>query len=88
MTETTSILLLKWGTVKGWKRLNQDCVDLLQKYYDLGTSMSAMAQQDTPEQKALLCDVIRLHEGTIQNDWDGQYYTKEQAMDYVMNYPR
>lgn len=79
-------IVLKWGTVKGWKFNSATSREILQKYADIGTSLSAMAQQDTPEQKQILCDLIRQHDGSITNDWDGKSYTKEQAIDYIMNY--
>lgn len=81
-----SYILLKWGTIKGWSKLNQKTVDILQKWAALGYSPSCMAQNDTPEQKQLLCDAIDAHEGEITNDWSGEKLTKEQAKDYIMNY--
>jgi hypothetical protein len=79
-------ILLKWGTLKGWNLNKKASQELVQKYANLGTSYSAMAQKDTPEQKLILCDLIQQHDGTITNDWDGNKYTKEQAIDYIMNY--
>jgi hypothetical protein len=79
-------LLLKWGSLKGWHLENPETFDLLKKWGDLGVSMSAMAQNDTPEQKEILCELIRKHTGTITNDWDGEDYSKERAIDYIMNY--
>lgn len=81
-----SYILLKWGTIKGWSKLNQNTVDILQKWADLGYSPSCMTQNDTPEQKQLLCDAIDAHEGEIISDWSGEKLTKEQAKDYIMNY--
>lgn len=80
-------LLLKWGSLKGWNlESNEEARKLLKKWGEGGVEMSAMAQNDTPEQKAILCDLIRIHTGLIVNDWDGNEYTKEQAIDYIMNY--
>ena len=79
-------LLLKWGTLKGWTLHNKKSLELVRKWIDLGVSASCMAQHDTSEQKAIICDLIREHTGTIQNDWDGEEYSKERAIDYIMNY--
>jgi hypothetical protein len=51
--------------------------------------MSAMMQQDTDEQKQMLCEVIdrvAVAGGEIWNDWSGQQMTAEEAKSYVMNY--
>lgn len=80
-------LLLKWGTLKGWGGLNQEQASALQKWQDLGVSLSAMAQKNTEEQKQLLCDVFDLFEdGQIQNDWCGTEYTVKQAKEYIKGY--
>lgn len=79
-------LLLKWGTVKGWNDLDEKSVAILQRWADLGRSLSAMGQNDTPEQKEILIELIEQFEGTIQNDWDGKTYTKEQAIKYIKEY--
>jgi hypothetical protein len=55
---------------------------------ELGASASAMLQEDTPEQRDILCELITLHEGRIENDWSGEEYTKSQAIEYVRNYSR
>lgn len=80
-------LLLKWGTVKSWRMRNADAFATLKKWSELGYTLSAMAQHDTPEQKELLCKLIREHPDLdIQNDWDGEVYTKEKAIHYINNY--
>lgn len=79
-------ILLKWGTIKGWSNINQATVDALQKWQDLGVTLSAMSQHNTEEQKKLLCDAIDAHDGTISNDWSGEDYTKDQAKKYIMEY--
>lgn len=81
-----SWLLLKWGSIKGWGGLGVASMEFLQRWIALGVSMSAMAQHDTPEQKDILCDLIRQFQGQISNDWDGETYSKERAVDYIMNY--
>ncbi len=59
----------------------------LEEYFAAGPqSASAMAQHDTPDQKAALCKVIDATDGEIYNDWSGETMTKEQAKAYVMDY--
>jgi hypothetical protein len=79
-------LTLKWGTLKGWDIQNEETFALLQKWADLGSSYSAMAQRDTPEQKALICEIIDRIDGPIWNDWEGTKMTQDEAKAYVMNY--
>lgn len=79
-------LLLKWGTVKGWSGLKPESVAILQRWSDLGATVSAMAQRDTPEQKAIICEFIDTIDGEIANDWSGEIMTKEAAKEYVMTY--
>lgn len=79
-------LLLKWGTWKSWNSENTKIKKLMQEYNDLGVTVSAMEQKNTPRRKDILCEVIDLIDGVIQNDWDGNYYTKEEARKYVMEY--
>lgn len=94
MTITTSpvdaqesdYIILKWGTLKGWRINNPEAFDLLKKYGECGVSISAMTQRDTPEQKQMLCDLIRHHDGTIYLDWDGKFVTKEEAISYIEGY--
>jgi len=89
MSNNDDYLLLKWGSLKGWcleSDANAPALAKLHEYEELGCSMSAMAQRDSPEQKQLLCEAIDLFRGPISNDWDGNSYTKEQAKHYIMNY--
>lgn len=80
-------IILKWGTLKGWGNLTDEQTDTLQRYADLGSSMSAMAQRDTDEQKRLLCEAINLFEdGQVFLDWDGIAVTKETGVKYIMEY--
>lgn len=81
-------LLLKWGSIKGWKVSDEKHLALLQKLHDLGVSMSAMAQQDTQEQKAIICELIDCFNGEITNDWSGEKYSKEEAKKYIMEYDK
>ena len=80
-------LTLKWGTLKSWNFTSDKGKELLKKYFDLGSSMSAMLQHDTPEQKELICQLI--DEGdfeTVYLDWDDKEISKEEAKEYVNNY--
>lgn len=82
----TQSLLLKWGTLKGWDDItSDDCIALLQKYHDLGVSMSCAMQKDTPEQKQIICDLVDAVD-VVTNDWTGKKMTKAEAKKYVMEY--
>jgi hypothetical protein len=83
MVET---LLLKWGTLKAWRVKNARAMELLQKYHELGSSMSAAEQRDTPEQKQIICDLIDCIDGEIRSDWSGETLSKEDAKKYVLEY--
>ena len=79
-------LLLKWGGWKSWNSENEEIQKLMKQHDDLGQSLSAMLQHDTSEQTELLCQIVDLIDGIIQNDWSGEYYTKEQAKEYLRGY--
>jgi hypothetical protein len=80
-------LLLKWGGIKSFDyRNNPKAITLLDEYYDLGVSLSAMTQKNTERQKEIICELIDVTDGVIQNDWDGEYYTKEDAKEYIRGY--
>lgn len=87
MSEQGDHLSLKWGTLKSWRIHTDEQRDLLRRYYELGASMSAMLQRDTPEQKDIICRLIDLCGApTIYLDWDDKDVSKEDAKQYVMNY--
>lgn len=79
-------LSLKWGTLKGWNIHSEKGKALLRRYHEIGSSLSAMAQRDTPEQKDIICELIDCCAGDIYMDWDGVYVSKEKAKEYVRNY--
>lgn len=79
-------LLLKWGTLKGWNLENEKTKGIMKRYIDLGASYSAMQQDDTPEQKQLICELIDAIDGKIQNDWSGDMMSKDEAKKYVLEY--
>jgi hypothetical protein len=82
----TDTLTLKWGTLKSWDIQTETGRALLKRWAELGASMSAMAQRDTPEQKEIICQLIDGCEGEIYLDWDGVYVSKEKAKEYVRGY--
>ena len=86
--ENKNKLTLKWGTLKAWNFTNsEEGSKLLKGYNEIGSSYSAMAQQDTPRQKEIICELIDLcEENTIYLDWDDEYVSREKAKEYVMNY--
>lgn len=79
-------LLLKWGTLKGWKLESEKTREIMKRYVDLGASVSAMAQDDTPEQKQIICELIDAIDGPITNDWSGERMSKDEAKRYVTEY--
>lgn len=85
-SDSEDYLLLKWGSLKGWNLTSERGKELLQQWFDAGVSMSAMLHKDTDAQKELILQMIDECQGSIQNDWSGEYYTKEQAKKYIMTY--
>ncbi len=80
-------LSLKWGVPKGWHLRRDETKNLLRKYAALGWSESAMTQPNTPEHRAVLCELIdALDADTIENDWTGEDMTKDAAKKYVTEY--
>ena len=85
--ENKNYLTLKWGTLKAWNvEGNKKAIELMKRYNEISSSFSAMAQNDTPEQKEIICKLIDLMPGEIYLDWNGEYVSKEKAKEYVMNY--
>ncbi len=90
-TKTTSndYLLLKWGTLKGYCfEDSPEAFEALKEYNEIGSSFSAMMQDDTPRQKELLCIMIDKVNGSVTLDWDGIDCTNDraQAKKYVIEY--
>lgn len=82
-------LLLKWGTLKGWRFKNSpEALEALKEYNKMGSSVSAMAQKDTPRQKELICIMIDKVNGSVYSDWTGENWTdnRDAAKQYVMEY--
>lgn len=82
-------LTLKWGTLKSWNfKAIPEAIPLLKRYNEIGSSMSAIAQHDTPEQKEIICKLIDLlpRGMKVYLDWDGKYVTKAEAKKYVKGY--
>ena len=80
-------LTLKWGTLKAWGFHSEKAIKLLKEYGEIGSSMSAMMQHDTPRQKEIICELI--DEGNFEKvylDWTDEKVSKEEAKKYVMEY--
>lgn len=87
MSSENEYITLKWGTLKAWNLESEKGRELLRKYFELGSCMSAMCQEDTPEQKELICEMIDVCEAKkILLDWDGKYVSKSKAKKYVRDY--
>lgn len=86
--EQISFISLKWGTLKGYYLKSKEENDLLTKYIKLGYSLSCAAQNDTNEQKEILCKLIDLCNNPkgIHLEWDNIFVSKEEAKKYIMEY--
>lgn len=84
----TETLTLKWGTLKGYDLETEASKAALQRYFADPVLMSCARQQDTPNQRQALLDLIECIDGTIENDWTGEMMTKAEARKYVLDYPR
>lgn len=87
MEDKKDHLTLKWGTLKDWSFHSEKAKKLFKEYSEIGSSMSAMMQHDTPRQKEIICELI--DEGNFKQvylDWDGKWISKEEAKKYVMDY--
>lgn len=85
----SEMLVLKWGTLKGWDCLSDKTVAILQRWANLGVSGGAASQRDTDQQKRLICEAIDSvcgAGGVVHNDWSGENMTAEDAKQYVMGY--
>lgn len=83
MTET---LKLKWGTLKAWKLESGQSKAIMERYLASGMAGGAMQQDDTPEQKQIICELIDAIDGEIRNDWSGETLSKDEAKKYVLTY--
>ncbi len=80
-------LTLKWGTLKAWNIHTKKAQNILQKWASLGHNLGAAQQQDTSEQKELICKLIDSVDcEKIWNGWTGKKMTKKQAKKYVLEY--
>ncbi len=85
--EIKESLTLKWGTLKGWEFHSPESEKLLREYCEIGSSMSAMMQHDTPRQKEIICELIDIGNfETVHLDWDAIDVNKADAKKYVMEY--
>jgi hypothetical protein len=90
VAKSKGTITLKWGTLKGWDvdDDNVPAMELLQRYHDLGSSMSCALQQDTAEQKQILVDLVSLPGMKIYLDWDAKYIGKDAAVKYIQDYSK
>lgn len=79
-------LTLKWGTVKGWDRMTDASVEIMERFFKDGEPFSAMADRPNEDRRRMLCELIDQLDGEIWNDWDGVTMTKDDAKKYVMTY--
>jgi len=84
--EEKDYVTLKWGTLKSYNIQNPNTWAIMEKYFEDGTSMSAMAQRDSDHQKELLCQVIESIGEPVYLEWDGVYVSIEEAKEYIRNY--
>jgi len=82
--DSEDYITLKWGTLKSWQLTSNRGRELIKRYYELGTCMSAALQHDTPEQKRIICEIIDIVPGDIYLAWDDKYVSKGEAKQYVM----
>lgn len=85
--KTKNELTLKWGTLKGWNFSDEKGKALLKEYGQIGSSYSAMAQNDTPRQKEIICELCDLVD-QVYLDWDDKYVSPKEAKEYILNYQR
>jgi hypothetical protein len=84
---TENYILLKWGTLKGYRVADNPVAQgLIKQYMELGASASAMLQEDTSQQKQIICELLRVHQGPIINDWSGEEMSVDDAVRYVLEY--
>lgn len=87
MSYEDDYITLKWGTLKAWRLTNPALETLIEEYNkEGGSSLSAMAQRDTPRQKEIICEMIEIIGKPVYNDWSGEEMTIEEAKKYVMEY--
>lgn len=87
MSEEQGYITLKWGTLKAWRVKDED-VTLIKRYNEIGSELSAMMQNDTPEQKQIICELIdRCNDPRgIFLEWDNKFVSKDEAKKYIMEY--
>ena len=86
MDDKEEFLVLKWGSLKRWN-FGDWAKPLFEEYSKIGSSVSAIAQHDTPRQKEIICELIdRGDFKTVHLDWDGIDVTKKAAKKYILDY--
>jgi hypothetical protein len=89
-------MLLKFGQIKQWNpkedfnEKDAKVLDLLYTAHRMfkNFSPSLILSKFTPKSVLAIIEIIKLlkDDATIQNDWDNNFYTKAQAIEYVKNY--
>ena len=82
----SEVLLLKWGTVKGWSNLSDQSVEIMQRFFADGVPMSVATDRPKQNRIEILCELIDQFEGKIINDWTGKRMCKDKAKKYVLEY--
>lgn len=77
---------LKWGTLKAYNLESPVFEPLIDEYNEIGSSMSAMMQHDTPRQKEIICEMIDIIGKPVYLHWDGVEVSPEDAKKYVREY--
>jgi hypothetical protein len=86
-TDERESLTLKWGALKSWRLRQPATKALIERYMSFGSLWSAARQNDTPEQKQIICDIIDAGDfDTVLLDWDDTNVSKEEAKEYILNY--
>lgn len=76
-------LWLKWGTFKWVEDPTPEMVEILDRYYAMGSCTSAALQCDTDAQRDLVHALVDACPGEIINGYDNERYTKERAHEYL-----
>ena len=87
MSNSKDRLTLKWGTLKSWNFESPEAKELFEKWCNLGVSISCACQENTDEQKKIICQLIDLMpDKKIYLEWNDEFVSKKKAKEYVMSY--
>lgn len=85
-TKDKEAITLKWGTLKAWDVRSEASQKLVDEFFKDGVCMSAMMDRPGPERRQVLCRLIEQLDGTVFNDWEDKFMTKQEAIKYVTEY--